>query len=497
MLEQVNASISDITTGSSVVSKAKEATKATQDGNGAIISSTYETKEDANNKLTEAKNYTDTEIANLVNSAPETLDTLGELATAFEEHAEIIDVLNESVTNKADKTEVLLKIAQTLTDEELAQVRSNLKFIGKNVEGKTFTINGSSVTASASAEIFGDYENNIAVGQWSIAEGSQTVAKGRASHAEGAMTQALNDGTHTEGYQTKATGYWSHAEGELTTVSSYASHAEGSYCTLPDGTKRYGTASGYASHVEGGGCHTTGSCAHAEGLATTASGAQSHVEGRYTIAAGGAQHVEGTANIEDTADTYIHIAGNGTFNERSNAYTLDWNGNAWYSGDVYVGSTSGTDKDEGSKKLATEDFVRELMGESGGGFESYVIQATCGEGDFIKHEIVTEVLPADDSTPYIMIMWSAAPYVQGGATTVNAYEYTVKYADGSDPVDGAWTDDAPIILCVDQYNRILYLPGSAPAASSGSTDEHYTYSDTDIIPGVTELATGMLYFVYE
>ena len=265
-----------------------------------------------------------------------------------------------TIADKADKVEALLKTAQTLTDEELAQVRSNLKFIGKDVAGQQFTIDGTTVTASANAEIFGDYTSNIAVGQWSIAEGSGTVAKGRASHAEGAMTQALNDGTHTEGYQTKATGYWSHAEGEMTTVSSYASHAEGSYCTLPDGTKRYGTASGYASHVEGGGCHTTGSCAHAEGLASTASGAQSHVEGRYTIAAGGAQHVQGIANIEDAEGTYAHIVGNGTFDARSNAHTLDWDGNAWFSGDVYVGSTSGTNKDEGSKKLATEDFVKDI-----------------------------------------------------------------------------------------------------------------------------------------
>ena len=166
------------------------------------------------------------------------------------------------------------------------------------------------------------------------------------------MTQALNDGCHVEGYQTKATGYWSHAEGEMTVVSSYASHAEGSYCTLPDGTKRYGTASGYASHVEGGGCHTTASCSHAEGLATTASGAQAHVEGRYTIAAGGAQHVEGIANIEDAEGKYIHIAGNGTFDNRKNAYTLDWNGNGWFAGNLYVGGTS---QEDGSK-IATEAF---------------------------------------------------------------------------------------------------------------------------------------------
>lgn len=257
-------------------------------------------------------------------------------------------------------TNALIKSEQTLTDDELTQVRKNLKFIGKDVEGQEFTIDGTTVTASPNAEIFGDYETNIAVGQWSIAEGSSTVAKGRASHAEGAFSQALNDGTHVEGYGTKATGFWSHAEGEMTLVTSYASHAEGSYCTLPDGTKRYGTASGYASHTEGGGCHTTGSCSHAEGLASTASGAQSHVEGRYTIAAGGAQHVEGIANIEDTENRYIHIAGNGAFDARSNAYTLDWNGIGWFKGGIKIGGTSQDD----ASPLYTQAEVDALVEEA-------------------------------------------------------------------------------------------------------------------------------------
>ena len=256
-----------------------------------------------------------------------------------------------TIANKADKSEVLVKTEQSLTDEELAQVRTNLKFIGKSLGGQTVTVDGTEYTASNTAEIFGDYTSNIAVGDWSIAEGSGTIAKGRASHAEGAMTRALNDGTHVEGYQTEATGYWSHAEGELTKVTSYASHAEGSYCTLPNGTKRYGTASGYASHIEGGGCLATGSCSHAEGLATTVTGAQSHVEGRYTIAAGGAQHVEGIANIEDTEGKYIHIAGNGTFDAPSNAYTLDWDGNGWYAGNVEASAILLRSSTPGSTKV--------------------------------------------------------------------------------------------------------------------------------------------------
>lgn len=60
----------------------------------------FETQIDALIKLNDAKEYADTAIAALVNSAPETLDTLGELATAFQENDEIIDVLNQAITTK-------------------------------------------------------------------------------------------------------------------------------------------------------------------------------------------------------------------------------------------------------------------------------------------------------------------------------------------------------------------------------------------------------------
>ena len=49
---------------------------------------------------------------------------------------------------------------------------------------------------------------------------------------------------------------------------------------------------------------------------------------------------------------YVHIVGNGASSSAlSNAHTLDWSGNAWFAGDVYVGSTSGTNKDDGSVAL--------------------------------------------------------------------------------------------------------------------------------------------------
>lgn len=94
----------------------------------------------------------------------------------------------------------------------------------------------------------------------------------------------------------------------------------------------------------------SGEYSHAEGRGTKASGLCSHAEGRNTTASGNTQHVQGKYNIRDTA--LAHIVGNGSSDSnKSNAHTLDWQGNAWFAGDVYTGSTSGTNKDDGSVKL--------------------------------------------------------------------------------------------------------------------------------------------------
>ena len=65
-----------------------------------------ETKADANAKLTEAKAYADTKVADLVNSAPTTLDTLGELATAIQENETVVDALNSAIGNKANTSDL-------------------------------------------------------------------------------------------------------------------------------------------------------------------------------------------------------------------------------------------------------------------------------------------------------------------------------------------------------------------------------------------------------
>lgn len=174
--------------------------------------------------------------------------------------------------------------------------------------------------------------------------GDTTITSIDCSHAEGKWSLAFGQASHAEGNSTKAIGKASHAEGWDTTASGHQAHAEGSN-TIASGTD-----------------------AHAEGGNTIASGLDSHAEGIGTIASGTNQHVQGKFNIEDTS--MLHIVGNGDYDShyeivRSNAHTIDWHGNAWFAGDVYTGSTSGTNKDSGSKKLATEEYVTNLVSDTG------------------------------------------------------------------------------------------------------------------------------------
>lgn len=148
-----------------------------------------------------------------------------------------------------------------------------------------------------------------ATGENSHAEGTLTMATGENSHAEGSKCEAIGGSSHAEGVQTKASGLWSHAEGSQT------------------------RANGPGSHAEGTGSWATGSGSHAEGYGTEAAGEYQHVQGKH--------------NVIDEANKFADIVGNGAdVLNKSNAYALDWNGNLYLKGGVYVNcnadSTGGT-----------------------------------------------------------------------------------------------------------------------------------------------------------
>lgn len=146
-----------------------------------------------------------------------------------------------------------------------------------------------------------------------------------------------------------ASGVKSFAIGENNSASGAYSFATGSGNTVRGNNAfvsgAMNTADGYASHAEGGRTNAAGVNSHAEGSGTTAAGANSHAEGTFTIANHRSQSVSGEFNAADTnasAPTargdYVEIVGNGTAeNARSNARTLDWNGNEWIKGNFKMG----------------------------------------------------------------------------------------------------------------------------------------------------------------
>ena len=215
----------------------------------------------------------------------------------------------------------------------------------------------------------GDYTHaegasTIADGYAAHTEGNQTKAYGPSAHAEGEETQAGTESNptlhapHAEGKGTRAYGAASHAEGINTQAKGQASHAEGDavdgYSNIVGQNRLAPIAYGRASHAEGIGTQAgdsnvaasnspnSPSAAHAEGIGSQAIGVASHAEGFDTIASGKAQHVQGKYNIKDTEGKYAHIVGWGdgdSETQRKNIHTIDTLGNAWFAGNVTIGSS--------------------------------------------------------------------------------------------------------------------------------------------------------------
>lgn len=162
---------------------------------------------------------------------------------------------------------------------------------------------------------FGTRNQSYSIGGRSLCEGTNTGAEGSGSHAEGIGTASLSDAAHAEGENTTA-GY----NGNI----------------------------GEAAHAEGGLTTASGDASHAEGMGTAASGAASHAGGYYTKASSDYQTVIGKWNIEDNADTYGFIVGNGTADDaQSNAFAVDWNGNIYPKNTKMVDFVTAEDDDSG------------------------------------------------------------------------------------------------------------------------------------------------------
>ena len=256
--------------------------------------------------------------------------------------------LNADNLNNMDAALANLDNLITAANELITQLQGYIDLLNARIdtvvtrpEGATGLINITDGNATGSVLTIGAIDSvEYPLGDYSFAEGQNTKATGIASHAEGCVTSASGLNSHAEGSYNVASGDYSHAEGyHVSSTDDYA-HSEGYYTT----------SSGAVSHSEGSMNIASGNSSHAEGAVNVASGYTSHVEGYGNEATHRSQHVFGEYAAYDpsTSDstnrgTYVEIVGNGMEDSRSNARTLDWQGNEAIAGSLTVGKGSASE----------------------------------------------------------------------------------------------------------------------------------------------------------
>lgn len=289
---------------------------------------------------------------------------------------------------------------------------------------------------------------NTTIGAGSVAMGVDVEASANSCYAEGGYTTASAQGAHAEGSHTTASGEASHAEGYYTTASGDLSHAEGDLTV----------ASGIASH--------------AEGIGTTAAGALSHTGGIYNVEDSYSTWPEWTANtsyavgdrvkitdneavtgyICKTANTdatftssnwtnrqgqmnYAEIIGNGTAdNARSNARALDWDGNEFLKGDLYVNCN--TNSTNGTQVVKVTDIMTGADG-SNIGTSGLVPQPTATDNTkFLRGDATWQ-----DASPCICVAVASISSLPVTVTcsAVKSTHYCIYSTVASSYVTGDWT----------------------------------------------------------
>lgn len=128
--------------GKTVINSIPTAAEVGADPSGSANTALTNAKAYTDTALSTAKSYTDTSISNLINSAPTTLDTLGEIATAMADNAEVVEALEASIGNKADKSAIPTKVSQLTNDSGYKTTDTNTTYtISKS--GSTITLTGS------------------------------------------------------------------------------------------------------------------------------------------------------------------------------------------------------------------------------------------------------------------------------------------------------------------------------------------------------------------
>lgn len=123
-----------------------------------------DTEGSADTALAEAKSYTDTKVSALVNGAPETLDTLGELASAMQDNDDAIAALETIAASKANASDLT-----SHTGNSTIHITS-----AERTKWNAAKTHADSAHAPSNAEVNQNAFSNITVGSTTIAADTKT-----------------------------------------------------------------------------------------------------------------------------------------------------------------------------------------------------------------------------------------------------------------------------------------------------------------------------------
>lgn len=213
------------------------------DAEGSAQAALVSAKEYSDGTYQQATGYADQKIADLINGAPSTLDTIGEIAAAMLEHGEVVDALEAAIGSKASEIEYQAHAGNSAVHvtaskqekwdayearlEEVFQSVSN----GKNLVASAITDRGVNTAADAGFQTMADNIRGIALPKGN-AGAAQVLAPYTFSNAsgvgitgsmpnKGAVTAALNAG----GSYTVPAGY--HNGAGKVTANSLAAQTAG------------------------------------------------------------------------------------------------------------------------------------------------------------------------------------------------------------------------------------------------------------------------------
>ena len=210
-------------------------------------------------------------------------------------------------------------------------------------------------SASSTSGAKGDYSTALgydttASGNYSTVSGFGNFSGGKYSTSFGRDSNATSVGTTAIGMENNATGTHSTAIGIRNTASGGSSTALGSETTA---SGYYSTATGYSTTASGETATATGQFTSASGKFSLSSGLYSNASGTTSVALGNNTIADGygtlatgyfnTANANPQADSFdqsntAFVIGNGTFENRSNAFKVLFDGTTTIAGDLSINS---------------------------------------------------------------------------------------------------------------------------------------------------------------